>query len=828
MQFHEEIYTSAPALLDNSSTGDLGVVARSKGFPSDVQRELEFSRSYHLLAGIPLSEPELHPPRWICSLHGKEQGYYCVSRVVFAGSDHTSRTTPLAHHLAFDKQRLSGEESPAFLLNRLSAGDDCFYNKWQGQPKWIEPLRDLNGLGKSPSAEQFPSAETELLLGGPQGVELLSSIAESLLRFSVDKKSVVCLIEVEQAPFAVKLIADVLNLLPRDIQFGCICVTHVVTAADLPANAAFIFTYPETPFAKTCLERRDPHAPYVFDLTHPASIVRPEPGGYAQVVSKVLPMEDTQAARHIGQLYDSLQWDLTRLQAFPAIYELLVGLSQITCSDQLPAFQESLRRLNQGKGSLVKNLGFNNWCCDRLIDDTIMAKVPEPDRWKALSYLLNADWPIETSKHSLKIIRSEKFGRVALPQALHMFPRGYSRADSIWSEAQRFIDQNQSLLIDFIEDAIGGNDYSQHAAEGVIQNISWESSRLESFVNDTFARVGHLPMFVTDALTNYFSNRIGLDTSKGGIAPAKTLESLNNVIELVAQEPPGELQVSLVRNSLILSLQTNSLQQQVNWLRERFPQVLETERLVGLLEHCGKYKLPLRNNLETLGILTPLEEKQSESTDVSNLVNELPDLESRIDTTASGGRLRNHHDDDSGPGFIKWMSISCVFVLLGASNWLLNSRSVDEHSRQPRISILSKEVVAALLFTIMMTLVCWGLAWCFGKLFLQLFRKKPDSRGWWARWLIFFSVFIVFTIVFYVLLLTYGESYYWISIILLTFSVSGLWSIPITVDASIKGAPPNRLQDAENVKMIVAGTLIFLATVSLCLVCFSDFLPSES
>ncbi len=817
MQFHEEIYTSAPALLDNSSTGDLGVVARSKGFPSDVQRELEFSRSYHLLAGIPLSEPQLHPPRWICSLHGKASGYYCVTRVVFAGSDHTSRTTPLAHHLAFDKQRLSREVSPAILLNRLSGCDDCFYNKWQGEPKWIEPLRDLNGVGEFSSAEQFPSAETELLLGGPDRVELLSSMAESLLRFPLDKKSVVCLIEVEQAPFAVRLIADVLNLLPRDSQFSSICVTHVVTAADLPANAALIFTYPEAPFAKTSLERRDPHAPFIFDLTNSASIVQPEPGGYAQVVAKVLPMEDTRAARQVGQLYDALQWDLTRLQAFPAIYDLVVGLSQITRSEQLASFQETLMRLKQGKGTLVNNPGFNKWCCDRLIDDTIMVKVPEPDRWKAMSYLLNEDWPLETSKHSLKIIRSEKFGRVALPHALHMFPRGNPRADSIWSETIRFIEKNQSLLIDFMEDAIGGNEYSQQAAEGVINNLSWEPPRLASFVNETLARVGHLPMFVTDALTNYFSKGIGQNANEEGGGAAKSLESLKNVIDLVAQEPPGGLQVLLVRNLLILALQSNSLQHQVKWLSERYPEVLERERLVGLLEDSGKFKLPLRKNLETLGILTPVQVKQSKSPDAGGFVDELPEIEPRIMTAASGRRLTSHHDEESGLSYLKWVSVILGIGLLGTSYWLLISRTGIKHPWLPTTQYVRKDILATLLLTFILSVVCLGVAWCLGKLFLQLFREKLDSRGWWVRWLAVFSVFILFAIVFYILQITQSGIPYWVSVLLLGLSVAGLWSIPLTVDASIKGAPPDRLQAAENLHIVIATTLCLLVIVSLAL-----------
>src|SRR4051794_35632805 len=105
MRFEEQIYTSAAELLRGG--GHLGVVAQSREFPKHIESELASLRSYSMLPDLPLDGPDKHPPRYVAGARGA--AHYSFSRIVFAGADHTGRTTPLVHHLVFGRADLAGD-----------------------------------------------------------------------------------------------------------------------------------------------------------------------------------------------------------------------------------------------------------------------------------------------------------------------------------------------------------------------------------------------------------------------------------------------------------------------------------------------------------------------------------------------------------------------------------------------------------------------------------------------------------------------------------------------------------------------------------------------
>ena len=69
MIIQEAVYTSASDLLEDT-TGHLGIVAKSRGIPQEVEVELRAHRAYSLLPDISVDAVNAHPPRFIFSTYG--------------------------------------------------------------------------------------------------------------------------------------------------------------------------------------------------------------------------------------------------------------------------------------------------------------------------------------------------------------------------------------------------------------------------------------------------------------------------------------------------------------------------------------------------------------------------------------------------------------------------------------------------------------------------------------------------------------------------------------------------------------------------------------
>lgn len=394
MQFQEEVYTSAASLLEGRGGGNLGVVAKSRGFPREVEGDMALLRGYTLLDKLAVDNVQHHPPRFTVTSHRGNQEWVCLSRVVFAGADHTGRTTPLAHHLAFDVAALKAARvSPAALL---TAAEPLFYQRWDEPPKWIEPTRSLAQSASPEAIGQFPSAAWDAFVDPQSRDALLAVVAQHLVSFKQSKKSVVICLPITASMNVCRLMADILAVLPDEVQLPLTCASHVIDPSDAPTNAALIFTYPGTRLLKQANERRDARSPFVFDLSGRAP-APPIEGDYALVIASVLRSGKAPAELpRLRELWEQLGIDPTRVGQFRQALLLRNRLQKLRSLGDLAAIGAQLGAVTAISSSAAHCV----------------------EQW-SLKYVLRAlqQWPPEDRKSALLTIATDARWPAALVQA---------------------------------------------------------------------------------------------------------------------------------------------------------------------------------------------------------------------------------------------------------------------------------------------------------------------------------------------------------------------------------------------------------------------------
>ncbi len=259
LQFHEQIYTSAPKLL-LEQRGDLGIVAQDHRFPKDVQPELKQVRSYQRLKELPVDVPAQHPAQFIIRLRGKNGQYLALSRVVFAGADHTARTAPLVHHILFLRDDL--EHKKIALSNLLPALSREFRSQWESDPQYLE-TKSIDGIEKRAS---FRTASW----GGidkSSFAQFMGVFVTQYMQTQISGRQIVIALSIKESREITKNIADLLDLLPVPYQFLSIH-SHVTDQSQLQPDTQIIFTYPDSDFLMQAKQRKDERAPLVIDITN--------------------------------------------------------------------------------------------------------------------------------------------------------------------------------------------------------------------------------------------------------------------------------------------------------------------------------------------------------------------------------------------------------------------------------------------------------------------------------------------------------------------------------------------------------------------------------
>jgi hypothetical protein len=283
----ELVYTSAPKLL-NSTAAHLGVVARSKAFPSEVETAVSKQWAYSMPAALGLPESQTLP-RFYLLPAGMNQRWTTLSRVQSAGFDHTGRTTPIAQHFAVDGERLRAcAGSVASLVGWASRHyaaehERIFCDRWDDEPKELTPRQLDTSVGPSPYQllESIPPACGATL---EDIRNALFATVETLRAYPSSQRMAVIVIRPSFAPYVLSFLGAVLAALPKAVQSGVTATSHVWELSDAPANYTLAFTYPRSPYFERIKERADSKKPVIIDLALKVPAIPPAASDYAAFV----------------------------------------------------------------------------------------------------------------------------------------------------------------------------------------------------------------------------------------------------------------------------------------------------------------------------------------------------------------------------------------------------------------------------------------------------------------------------------------------------------------------------------------------------------------
>ena len=305
----ELVYTSAPRLLD-STASHLGVVARSKGFPGEVETGVSKQWAYSMPSALGLPETQTLPRFHLLPI-GPGQRWTALSRVQSAGFDHTGRTTPIAQHFAADREQLdSCGESVASIVrwasrHYVSEAERIFTDRWEGDPRELEPRSLPKGLAVAPTAmlgsipaDCGPSAE-DIRRAWCVGVE-------SLLAYPASQRMVVFVIRPSFAPHVLSFLGAILESLPTRIQSQITATSHVWEVSDAPANYWVTFTYPRSPYLERVKERADSKKPVIVDLALKTPAIPVADGAYVTRLQADCPRWSDPHTTVMPRLFDAL------------------------------------------------------------------------------------------------------------------------------------------------------------------------------------------------------------------------------------------------------------------------------------------------------------------------------------------------------------------------------------------------------------------------------------------------------------------------------------------------------------------------------------------
>lgn len=338
MLIHEQFYTSAPKLLDSTSS-NLGVVAQTHGFPKEVEGDLDSHRSY-TLRSEDIRDTASCPPRFAIAVCGRQSSHVVISRVSFAGADHTGRTSPFAHHLAIRCDEM--ERNGVDLASVVNFATRALRDRWDGPPTWLDPRSWDEGM--SLRSNQVSPAWKELLPA--DGINsLLANLADALVADPTSRQPVVICMPPGGAHAALEMCADVLRLLPAKVQAGCVCVSHVVEMADYLRDSAFVFTYPETPFVFQSRQRQDVRRPLIFDLYNCGLSSHPT-GPYAEALLSVAHGASIDPTRSVARFWDECGLTPAHKSIFPLALRLREHLAATPAAGDVTVVASELEALS--------------------------------------------------------------------------------------------------------------------------------------------------------------------------------------------------------------------------------------------------------------------------------------------------------------------------------------------------------------------------------------------------------------------------------------------------------------------------------------------------
>jgi hypothetical protein len=259
MLIHEQIYTSASELLSPTQS-DLGVVAESAGFPSKIASQLMTLASYRILQGLPIDDPAIHPSR-IVAMPRNDGTSYSVSRVVYAGADHSGRTTPLAHHVLISLDEL--KKADLQLADTIGVFCDHFVDTWDQPPRRFDPPRTIEVTPTQRPIDSIGKADSHRI------ANVTGWLAARFVDCLENSSFVVFVLPADQRNDALKLLAVIQRAIESTNQSSLVFQSHISSSSDLIGNAHVVATYPNSEYLSEIKSRPEKRRPPVVDFSIP-------------------------------------------------------------------------------------------------------------------------------------------------------------------------------------------------------------------------------------------------------------------------------------------------------------------------------------------------------------------------------------------------------------------------------------------------------------------------------------------------------------------------------------------------------------------------------
>ena len=406
MQIHEQIYTSASELLAPSQS-DLGVVAESVGFPARVASQLNALASYRILQDLPADDPKLHPSRIVAMPH-EAGSSYSVSRIVYAGADHSGRTTPLAHHVLIEVSDLAQDR--VNLGDTIQALSNVFVDNWKQKPQIFDPPKSID----------VSASQGSIQLIGEANLQQLANVTGWLAGRFVDgldssSTSVVFILPIDQRDESLKLLSAIYRAIAPAKQSSLIFQSHVSSFSDLIGNAHVVATYPKSEYLNEIQSWPEKHRPTVVDLSVPSSSTFNNVGFASWFERKLNDNDSLQTTREGLCLRESLS-DIDETKN-PNGFSQVWDFSESIAKGNMMAHVEEIGKQSETLSAISPRVAeFVVKLTNKAIRDHFKERQSDSDWHSLLQILVNNSWPKTARKLCLDAIA--KMPEYSFPVAL--------------------------------------------------------------------------------------------------------------------------------------------------------------------------------------------------------------------------------------------------------------------------------------------------------------------------------------------------------------------------------------------------------------------------
>jgi hypothetical protein len=474
MQIHEQIYTSASELLA-SSQSDLGVVAESVGFPERVASQLSAIASYRILQDLPVDDPKMHPSR-IVAMPRIAGSLYSVSRIVYAGADHSGRTTPLAHHVLIAVEDL--DQGCVSLADTIQALSNMFADNWNQKPQIFDPPRSINVIAVESSIHSVGEANSDQLANVTGW--LAGRFVDGLESNTIP---VVFVLPKEKRDDSLKLLSAIYRAVVPKKQSSLTFQSHVSSSSDLIGHAHVVATYPESEYLREIQSWPEKRRPTVVDLSVPLSC-RFNNIGFANWMEKKLKEKDSLLTTQEGlRLRESLR-DIDETK-YPNGFSQVWDFCESHPKNSMMASVDEIGQRSKALSAISP--GVEEFIAERTaaaVKDHYKRRQSESDWQILLQILLNKSWPKKTRRHCLQAIAEEPERSFPIvlsnPDARQMPDLVKKMIDSVpvnptlWSRLLRGKPQHAMRSRQFLESQVASGalplSVSQRATEILIKN----------------------------------------------------------------------------------------------------------------------------------------------------------------------------------------------------------------------------------------------------------------------------------------------------------------------------------------------------------------------